>query len=93
MDEFPQPPANFAILRDAEGREAVRFVGPSGVVPVVATEIPMGAVNLLVRNLKRKLRAPAREPLRVQGKASTNMTVAPVAFTPSTTWAIVRGMN
>ncbi len=70
MDEFPQPPANFAILRDAEGREAVRFVGPSGVVPVVATEIPMGAVNLLVRNLKRKLRAPPRTPCARRGQVN-----------------------
>lgn len=44
------------IVKDSEGREAVRFTTASGVRAVVCTSIPMGALEKMMRKLERKLK-------------------------------------
>ena len=43
------------LMRDAQGREVVRFTTPSGVRAVVATCIPQEALDKMARSLRRKL--------------------------------------
>lgn len=45
------------LLYDDSGREAVRFVTPSGVTAVVATCVSDSALEKLIRKLERKLDA------------------------------------
>lgn len=49
--------ANFQgeVIRDAHGREVVRFTTPSGVQAIVATCIPREALAQLARKLERKI--------------------------------------
>ncbi len=61
------------VIRDARGREVVRFTTESGVRAIVATCIPPAALLKMVRKLERKIarrqarlaaasiRAPAKE--------------------------------
>lgn len=43
------------VIRDARGREVVRFTTESGVRAVVATCIPMAALAKMARKLERKI--------------------------------------
>lgn len=43
------------ILRDAAGREVVKFVLPSGGIGIVATCIPAEALDKIARELRRDL--------------------------------------
>ena len=52
------------VVRDAKGREVVRFTTESGVRAVVATCIPPEALAKFVRSLKRKI---ARQEARFAG--------------------------
>lgn len=49
--------ANFQgeVIRDASGREVVRFTTPSGVQAIVATCIPPAALAKMARKLERKI--------------------------------------
>lgn len=56
------------LCRDAKGREAVKFVTPSGVTAWIATDISDRGLARFARSLQRKLRArelrDARRALR-----------------------------
>lgn len=43
------------VIRDAKGREVVRFTTESGVQAIVATSIPPEALDKLIRKLERKI--------------------------------------
>lgn len=48
------------IVSDKSVREFVRFVTPSGVTGIVASCIPLAALDMLVRKLERKIARRAR---------------------------------
>jgi hypothetical protein len=50
------------VIRDAQGREVVRFTTASGVRAVVATCIPQEALDKMARSLRRKLARGQRRP-------------------------------
>lgn len=64
------------VLRDDSGREAVRFVTPSGVTAVVATCVSDAALDKFIRKLERKLKARAGNPHR-KPASKTPMSVGP----------------
>lgn len=43
------------VIRDAHGREVVRFTTPSGVRAIVATCIPAAALDKMARRIERKI--------------------------------------
>ena len=43
------------VIRDARGREVVRFTTPSGVRAIVATCIPQEALAKMARKLERRI--------------------------------------
>lgn len=53
------------VIRDARGREVVRFTTASGVRAVVATCIPMAALAKMARKLERKI--AKRKATRAKG--------------------------
>jgi hypothetical protein len=57
------------VIRDAQGREVVRFTTASGLRAVVATCIPQEALDKMARSLRRELArgepCPAEAPRQV----------------------------
>lgn len=45
----------YEIVNEKSGREFVRFVTPSGITGVVASCIPLAALDVLVRKLERRI--------------------------------------
>jgi hypothetical protein len=52
--------ADAQLLRDAQGREVVKFTTPSGVTAWVATSIPDQALRAFAKKLARKMRDAER---------------------------------
>jgi hypothetical protein len=60
------------VIRDARGREVVRFTTPSGVRAAFATDISDEALKKFARSLRRKLaRSQARLASQPQGGQSS----------------------
>jgi hypothetical protein len=61
------------VIRDAEGRETVRFTTPCGVSAIIATCIPHEALESMERSLTRMIATDeARRAISLAGERSEN---------------------